>query len=107
MHFEFGTRPLRYPFVHTSLSSTMTIPNLLRLGIVLPVLLVVASVAAEAVNRHVGSGQTYQTLSAAADETNPGDTITIHGGVYPGGEYIENLQGTEEQWIVITNAPGE
>lgn len=85
----------------------MTTPHHLRLALILPMLFAIASVMANAVTRHVGAGQTYATVTAAAADTEPGDTIMIHGGVYPGGEFIANLQGTAESWIVITNAEGE
>ena len=56
---------------------------------------------------HVGAGQPYATLTAAAADAGPGDTILIHGGTYPGGIYIENLQGTPDAWIHIRAATGD
>src|SRR5688572_12892405 len=43
---------------------------------------------------HVGSGFPFNSLADAAAVVSPGDTILIHEGVYPGGIYLENLQGT-------------
>jgi hypothetical protein len=56
---------------------------------------------------HVGPGQTYPNLALAANAVQPGDTILIHTGIYPGGVFLSNLQGTANQWITIKNAPGE
>jgi hypothetical protein len=56
---------------------------------------------------HVGAGQPYATLPAAAADAEPGDTILIHGGTYPGGIYIENLQGTPAAWIHIRAVEGD
>jgi len=55
---------------------------------------------------HVGSGQTYPTLSPAVAAVTPGDTILIHTGTYPGGLFFANIQGNVNQWITIKNAPG-
>lgn len=65
------------------------------------------SVGLFAATLHIGAGQTYPNLSAAATVAQPGDTLLIHGGTYPGGLFIANLQGTSNQWISIKNAPGE
>lgn len=43
---------------------------------------------------HVGSGQPYSSLSDAATDAEPGDTILFHSGVYSGGEFVADLQGT-------------
>lgn len=37
----------------------------------------------------------------------PGDTLLIENGVYSGGTYFIELQGTEEAWINIIGEPGE
>lgn len=55
---------------------------------------------------HVGPGQTYATLTPAVAAVNPGDTILIHTGTYPGGLFFANVQGNANQWITIKNAPG-
>lgn len=56
---------------------------------------------------HVGSGHPYANLTAAANNAAPGDTILIHAGTYPGGQFIGDLQGTPDAWITIRNTPGE
>ncbi len=56
---------------------------------------------------HVGNGQAYPSLSAAAAVVQPGDTILMHGGIYPGGMQITNLKGLPGQWITIRNLPDE
>jgi len=65
------------------------------------------SLSLSAAIHHVGSGQTYPSLNAAAAITQPGDTIIIHGGTYAGGLTITNLKGAADQWITIRNAVGE
>jgi hypothetical protein len=55
---------------------------------------------------HVGDGYEFTNISAAAPNAVPGDTILIHEGIYPGGQFITELQGTASQWIYIQNAPG-
>lgn len=56
---------------------------------------------------HVGAGQQYTSLTAAATDAQPGDTILLHAGTYPGGLYIAGLQGAPDAWITLRNAPGE
>lgn len=63
--------------------------------------------ASWAITRHIGSGQTYATLDAAAADAQPGDTLLMHGGTYSGGLFISNLKGTASQWITIKNVSGE
>lgn len=72
----------------------------------LTILLLLLCLSLSAATRHVGNGQTYATLSAAAAITQPGDTILIHGGTYFGGLSITNLKGAANQWITIQNGPG-
>jgi hypothetical protein len=55
---------------------------------------------------HVGAGQAYATLSAAAADALPGDRIVVHAGRYA-GEYIGGLQGTAGMPIAVVGAPGE
>lgn len=50
---------------------------------------------------HVGAGQSYPNLQQAASVAQAGDTIFVHAGVYQGGQYISNLQGTSSAWITI------
>ncbi|MFN0033447.1 MAG: right-handed parallel beta-helix repeat-containing protein [Saprospiraceae bacterium] len=71
------------------------------------ILLLSACFCSWAATLHVGSGQTYPTLTAAAAVAQPSDTILIHGGIYAGGLSIVNLKGAAGQWITIRNAPGE
>lgn len=56
---------------------------------------------------HVGSGYEFTNIAAATPTAQPGDTLLIHEGTYPGGQFIYDLQGTPDQWITIKNAPGE
>ncbi len=51
----------------------------------------------------VGSNQTYNSITSAANDAQAGDTILIYQGIYHGGNYINNLKGTENKWIVILN----
>jgi len=50
---------------------------------------------------HVGEGQEYPTLSAAATYALPGDAIIVHNGVYTQREDISNLNGEHENPIII------
>lgn len=56
---------------------------------------------------HVGPGQPYPNLQSAVAAVQPGDTIEIHAGAYPGGLFFGNLKGTASQWITIRAAAGE
>lgn len=56
---------------------------------------------------HVGPGQTYPNLATAVSAVQPGDTIEIHAGSYPGGLYFGNLQGMANKWITLRAATGE
>ncbi|MBX7156404.1 MAG: hypothetical protein K1X91_15720 [Bacteriodetes bacterium] len=49
----------------------------------------------------VGSGKQYQRLQQATASAQAGDTILINSGVYSGGDFISNLNGNENAWIVI------
>ncbi|MBL0174265.1 MAG: hypothetical protein IPP94_03190 [Ignavibacteria bacterium] len=55
----------------------------------------------------VGAGRPFTSVQAAAAQAAPGDTILVRAGVYGGGEYIENLQGSPSAWITLLVAPGE
>jgi len=48
-----------------------------------------------------------QNLQSAAKEAKPGDTILIRAGIYTSSNYISDLQGTNENWIIITAKLGE
>lgn len=50
---------------------------------------------------HVGAGQPYANPALAAREARAGDTILVHDGTYRGTFWIENVQGTADQYIVI------
>ncbi len=65
-----------------------------------------ASVATPA-TLHIGAGFPYANFEAAAAAAQPGDTILFHAGTHSGGQFVANLQGTANAWIVISNAPGE
>lgn len=55
----------------------------------------------------VGVGKTYATVTAAAQQAVPGDTILCYDALINGGMYIENLKGKKEQWIYLLAAqPG-
>src|SRR6187431_2705726 len=56
---------------------------------------------------HVGAGYPYNSLEEAAAVSIPGDTILIHEGVYQGGVFIADLQGTSSSLIYILAAEGE
>ncbi len=55
---------------------------------------------------HVGPGQPFETLNEATDIALPGDTILVHEGIYSGGLFVGDLQGTASDWIYIYVAPG-
>lgn len=55
---------------------------------------------------HIGTGQSYQTLSGAAADAMPGDSILFHAGVYAGGEFVGGLQGGEGRPIYIVVQAG-
>lgn len=55
----------------------------------------------------VGNGFAYATIQAAANDALPGDTVLVHEGIYSGGNFLIEVQGTSENWIYILEAPGE
>ncbi|MBK8749827.1 MAG: right-handed parallel beta-helix repeat-containing protein [Saprospiraceae bacterium] len=65
------------------------------------ILALLFSASLSAITLHVGPGQPYNSLSDAAQDALPGDTILFHSGTYPGGEFVNELQGTNTQWIYI------
>src|SRR5688572_25662043 len=66
-----------------------------------------ATAALDARTIEVSSGGTFPNLRAAASVAQPGDSIVFRAGVYPGGDYVENLQGTAAAWITLIAAPNE
>ena len=56
---------------------------------------------------HVGEGYQYATLSQAIPGVGAGDTIYIHEGFYPGGVFIEGLQGREKSPVIIRSWYGD
>jgi len=53
---------------------------------------------------HVGPGQPYPDIAAAAHAriARPGDTIFVHAGTYDKAQYvIDSLIGTPDEWITI------
>lgn len=53
----------------------------------------------------VGAGAPYANLQPAAADARPGDTILFRGGTYPGGAFVNGLQGTPDAWITIMAQP--
>jgi hypothetical protein len=49
----------------------------------------------------VGEDKDYTTIQMASIDAIPGDTILVFEGTYTGGMFIENLNGTPEEWITI------
>lgn len=76
-----------------------------KIFVILPLLSVCVGLCAATL--HIGNGQPYPNLTTAAGAAQPGDTLLMHGGTYPGGLFIENLKGNPNQWITIKNAAGE
>jgi hypothetical protein len=62
---------------------------------------VLSTLFSTAATLHVGTCQTYADPARAARDARPGDTILVHDGTYRGTFWIENLQGTADQYIVI------
>jgi hypothetical protein len=75
------------------------------LSLLLPLLLHSSPLAAATL--HVGPGQPYPTLPAAVAVVQPGDTVEIHAGTYPGGLAFTNLKGLPGAWITLRAAAGE
>lgn len=63
--------------------------------------LLLPPVAALATTHHVGPGQPFSNPTQAAAVTEAGDTILIHPGLYDRTYFIEDLNGTSSDWIVI------
>lgn len=71
------------------------------------IIFVWSGIAVEATVLEIGVGKPFTRLQQAASQAKPGDTLLIREGVYPGGDYIEKLQGTVQNYIVIRAAKGE
>ena len=65
------------------------------------------SLTAQARILEIGSGAAYQALAAAAADAMPGDTIMYLAGEYAGGEFVANLQGSPDAWILLMAEPGK
>ena len=68
---------------------------------------VVLATAANAREYHVGADRPLKTISAAAELAQPGDTITVHAGIYR--ERVTPPRGgtSDRKRIVYQAAPGE
>jgi hypothetical protein len=78
------------------------IMNMLRLSLYMALLVSIASTGWTQI--HVGPGETYPDISAAAHArvVRPGDTIFVHAGTYDKAQYaIDSLIGTPDKWITI------
>lgn len=49
----------------------------------------------------VGQGKPFTQITEAAAVAQPGDTILVAPGTYPGGMFIADLQGAPGQWITL------
>ncbi len=67
----------------------------------LSIAMLFASITTQAAVLHVGTGQTYPRLQLAAQQARAGDTILVHSGVHSGDNAINNLHGSQSQWITI------
>jgi len=50
---------------------------------------------------HIGPGQPYPTLQAAASYIRAGDTVYLHSGEYRGYSFAQGLRGDSTAWIVF------
>ncbi len=52
---------------------------------------------------HLGINQPYPNIQAAANANaiQPGDTVYMHAGLFTGYQFITNLNGSPNHWIVI------
>ncbi len=70
-------------------------------------LLFILSARSSATTHHIGTGHPYSNLAQAAIVATPGDTILFHQNIYPGGDFISNLQGNSSNYIHILASPGD
>lgn len=80
----------------------------LRVHVALALLLfVLAALNLSARTLRVGVGASYTSISAAAQEAVPGDTILVLEGTYSGGQFVSDLRGRSDDPIVILAEPGK
>lgn len=78
------------------------------------VMLLISSASAYAAEHHVGAEHPFKTIQSAADKAMPGDTITVHAGIYReqvapprGGESDAKritYQAAENEKVIITGS---
>jgi hypothetical protein len=51
---------------------------------------------------HMGAGQPYANIEAAAAAAQPGDTIFVHQGLYAAYQFVSNWHGAPGRTIVVT-----
>lgn len=66
--------------------------------------LAVITIHAQARILTIGPGG-YASLSAAAADARPGDTLMFRAGTHAGGGHVSNLQGSSDRWITIMGDP--
>jgi hypothetical protein len=101
--------PMKYPFClpgsagdgHTVLRMLLPCWQRMRSVVEACGLLVVCSLWATAGEIHIGPGQQYPTLQAAAPYIKAGDTVYLHGGEYRGYSFAQGLRGDSTAWIVF------
>lgn len=64
-------------------------------------LLALLSLWAAADEIHIGPGQPYPTLQAAAPYIKAGDTVYLHNGEYRGYSFAQGLRGDTTAWITF------
>lgn len=72
-----------------------------QFAVIISIVFILFSNIAQSRTLHVGNGQQYLTLEHAAVIAQPGDAILIHNGTYTQRENISNLNGEEENPIII------
>lgn len=50
---------------------------------------------------HIGNGQRYSNIAAAAKQAVAGDTLLVHNGTYHGDQSLGVLQGVHNKWIYL------